>query len=110
MKIGAPCVASLVIVIGLGVPGIASAQRWRATDDIPRYEDYLREALPGAESFRFVDRGTPHYRGYRTGPNGEETLVGLGFFTVDLAPDVRGYKGEIWLLVGMAPGGQWHSP
>ena len=105
MKFGALCVASLVIVIGLGVPGIASAQRWRATDDIPRYEDYLREALPGAESFRFVDRGTPHYRGYRTGPHGEETLVGLGFFTVDLAPDVRGYKGEIWLLVGMAPGG-----
>ncbi|HIE93148.1 MAG TPA: FMN-binding protein, partial [Acidobacteria bacterium] len=83
----------------------AFAQRWRATDDIPRYEDYLREALPGAETFRWINRGTPHYRGYKTGPNGEEELVGLGFFTVDFAPKVRGYKGEIWMLVGMDPGG-----
>ena len=83
----------------------AFAQRWRATDDVPRYEDYLREAIPGAETFHFINRGTPHYRGYRMGPNGDQTLVGLGFFTVDFARNVRGYKGEIWMLVGMSPGG-----
>ena len=94
-----------VIVVLAGIPTAALAQRWRAVDDIPRYEPYLREALPGAETFRFIDRGTPHYRGYRPGPNGEDTLVGLGFFTVDFARDVRGYKGEIWMLVGMAPSG-----
>ena len=95
--------AAVFVITGL--PTAALAQRWRATDDVPRYELYLREALPGAETFRFVDRGTPHYRGYRTGPDGAELLVGLGFFTVDFARDVRGYKGEIWMLVGMAPSG-----
>ena len=93
------------LVLTLACVGVLHAQRWRATDDIPRYERYLEEALPGAETFRFVDRGTPHYRGYKTGANGEEDLVGLGFFTVDFARGVRGYKGEIWMLVGMAPSG-----
>ncbi len=98
-------VAATMVMGLVGLPAAIYAQRYRATDDIPRYEEYLREALPGAETFRFIDRGTPHYRGYRTGPNGEETLVGLGFFTVDFAPKVRGYKGEIWMLIGMDPGG-----
>lgn len=93
------------LVVAVGLVGVLHAQRWRATDDIPRYERYLEEALPGAETFRFVDRGTPHYRGYRTGADGQEELVGLGFFTVDFARNVRGYKGEIWMLVGMAPSG-----
>jgi transcriptional regulator of nitric oxide reductase len=96
--------ASVTLLIAVAAAP-AFAQRWRATDDIPRYEDYLKEALPGAETFRWINRGTPHYRGYKTGPNGEEELVGLGFFTVDFAPKVRGYKGEIWMLVGMSPGG-----
>ena len=98
-------VAVAMVVAFIGLPAATYAQRYRATDDIPRYEDYLREALPGAETFRFVDTGIHHYRGYRTGPNGKETLVGLGFFTVDFAPKVRGYKGEIWMLIGMDPGG-----
>ena len=98
-------VAAAMVVALIGLPAATYAQSYRATDDIPRYEDYLREALPGAETFRFVDTGIPHYRGYRTGPNGKETLVGLGFFTVDFAPKVRGYKGEIWMLIGMDPGG-----
>ena len=78
----------------VGLPTATYAHRYRATDDIPRYEEYLREALPDAETFRFIARGTPHYRGYRTGPDGNETLVGLGFFNVDFAPKVRGYKGK----------------
>lgn len=98
-------IAAATALLITGLPDVASAQRFRATDDIPRYEKFLREALPEAESFRFVSTGTPHYRGYRAGPNGAETLVGLGFFTVDFAPKVRGYKGEIWMLVGMSPGG-----
>ena len=102
MKPAALLAAVLVIA---GLPAATLAQRWRATDDVPRYERYLREALPGAETFRFVDRGTPHYRGYRTEPDGKEVLVGLGFFTVDFARGVRGYKSEIWMLVGMAPSG-----
>ena len=97
-------IATLTLLIAI-TSAPAFAQRWRATDDIPRYEDYLKQALPGAETFRWINRGTPHYRGYKTGPNGEEELVGLGFFTVDFAPKVRGYKGEIWMLVGMDPAG-----
>ena len=98
-------VAGTALIAIFGLVNVVHAQRWRATDDIPRYEEYLKEALPGAETFRFVDRGTPHYRGYRTDANGQEELVGLGFFTVDFARGVRGYKGEIWMLVGMSPSG-----
>jgi len=94
-----------IITMVAGLPGAARAQRYRATGDFARYDTYLREVLPGADRFRFVDTGTPHYRGYRTGSNGEETLLGFGFFTVDFAPQVRGYKGEIWMLVGMDLGG-----
>ena len=95
----------MLLLVVVGVTVTLQAQRWRATDDIPRYESYLKEALPTADTFRFVDRNTPHYRGYRTAADGAEELVGLGFFTVDFARGVVGYKGEIWMLVGMAPTG-----
>ena len=100
-----PLAAVTIVALVAGLPGAATAQRHRATDDVARYDRYLREVLPDADSFRFIDTGTPHYRGYRTGPSGDDTLVGFGFFTVDFAPQVRGYKGEIWMLVGMDPGG-----
>ncbi len=51
--------AALIVIAGL--PAAALGQRWRATDDISRCERCLREARPGAETFRFVDRGTPHW-------------------------------------------------
>ena len=98
--------AIVTLTIGMiGIPESVYAQRDRATADFARYVKYLRGVLPDAETFQFVDTGTPHYRGYRIGPNGEETLVGFGFFNVDFAPRVRGYKGEIWMLIGMNPGG-----
>lgn len=97
--------AIAVVTLIIGIPGTVYAQRDRATADFERYVKYLRGVLPDAETFKFVDTGTPHYRGYRTGSDGNETLVGFGFFTVDFAPRVRGYKGEIWMLIGMDPAG-----
>ena len=98
-------VAATVVMALVGLPAATYAQRHRATAEVARYDKYLREVLPDADTFRFVDTGTPHYRGYRRDANGNETLVGFGFFTVDFAPKVRGYKGEIWMLIGMDPGG-----
>ena len=98
-------VAGAMVVALVGLPAATYGQRHRATADFARYDKYLREVLPNANTFRFVDTGTPHYRGYRTDANGNDTLVGFGFFTVDFAPRVRGYKGEIWMLIGMNPGG-----
>ncbi len=98
-------VAAAVVTVITALPAATYAQRHRATADFARYDRYLREVLPDADTFRFVDTGTPHYRGYRTDASGSETLVGFGFFTVDFAPEVRGYKGEIWMLIGMTPGG-----
>ena len=103
VKIGA--LAAATVVIALSLSATTYAQRHRATADFARYDTYLRDVLPNADTFRFVDTGTPHYRGYRKDANGNETLVGFGFFTVDFAPKVRGYKGEIWMLIGMDPGG-----
>ncbi len=99
-------VAAAVVMVLTGRPGVAHARQHRATADFARYDVFLREVLPDADAFRFVDTGTPHYRGYRTDANGNETLVGFGFFNVDFAPTVRGYKGEIWMLIGMDPGGR----
>ena len=61
-------VATAMVMALVGLPAATDAQGYRATDDIPRYEDYLRVALPGAETFRFVDRPeellwSPHARG-----------------------------------------------
>ena len=98
-------VAATMVMALVGLPAPTYAQRHRAIADFARYDTYLREVLPDADTFRFVDTGTPHYRGYRTDANGNETLVGFGFFNVDFAPTVRGYKGEIWMLIGMDPGG-----
>ena len=80
-------VAAAVVMVLTGRPGIAHAQRHRATADFARYDEYLREVLPDADAFRFVDTGTPHYRGHRTDANGNETLVGFGFFNVDFAAE-----------------------
>ena len=85
MRLTRTLVAAMVLAL-VGLPAATYAQRHRATDDIPRYEDYLRKALPGAETFRFVDTGTPHYRGYRQGPNGEETLVGVSGSSLSILP------------------------
>lgn len=97
--------AAAMVMTLVGLPTATFAQRHRATADFARYDTSLRAVLPDADTFRFVDTGTPHYRGYRTDATGNETLVGFGFFTVDFAPKVRGYKGEIWILIGMDPGG-----
>ena len=104
ISLRASLTAAMVMAF-VGLPNATYAQRHRATADFARYDTYLREVLPDADTFRFVNTGTPHYRGYRTNANGDETLVGFGFFNVDFAPKVRGYKGEIWMLIGMNPGG-----
>ena len=105
MRLTRTLVAAAMVMTLVGLPAAIEAQRHRATADFARYDKYLREVLPDADTFRFVDTGTPHYRGYRTNANGKETLVGFGFFNVDFATKVHGYKGEIWMLIGMDPGG-----
>ena len=67
---------------------------------VERQRHHLRAVLPDAESYRFVDAALPHFRAYV----GDE-LVGLAFFTNELDPQVVGYKAQLWMLVGMTPGG-----
>ena len=72
---------------------------------VERQEPRLREILPDADSFTFMDAQLPHFRAYATNARGEQTVVGLAFFTNELDPHVYGYKAQFWMLVGMTPNG-----
>ncbi len=67
--------------------------------------DLLDEVMPGVERFGPVEGDPPVVRGYATGPDGVETLVGWVFLTSDLPPEQFGYSGPIEALVGLRPNG-----
>ena len=72
---------------------------------VARQEPRLREVLPDADSFVFEHAALPHFKAYSTDAAGEETLVGVAFFTNELNPPVHGYKAQFWMLVGLTPNG-----
>ena len=73
----------------------------------PADEAALRGLLPDAHHFELHDRGSRHFRAFAASEAGAAArLIGLAFFTTDLAPRVYAYKGRITSLVAMDPGGR----
>ena len=73
----------------------------------PADEAALRRLLPEADHFELHDRGARHFRAFRVSEAGAAPrLIGLAFFTTDLAPRIYAYKGRIMSLVAMDPGGR----
>ena len=73
----------------------------------PADEAALRGLLPDADRFELHDRGPRHFRAFAAPEAGAAPrLIGLAFFTTDLAPRIYAYKGRITSLVAMDPGGR----
>ena len=73
----------------------------------PADEAALRRLLPEADHFELHDRGARHFRAFAAPEAGAAPrLIGLAFFTTDLAPRIYAYKGRITSLVAMDPGGR----
>ena len=69
-------------------------------------EAVLRTLIPQADSFELVETSSRHFRAYAQPSSGADpTLIGLAFFTTDLAPRLYAYKGRITMLVGMDTAG-----
>ena len=67
----------------------------------------LRRLMPEAVHFELHDRGPRHFRAFAAPEAGAAPrLIGLAFFTTDLAPRIYAYKGRITSLVAMDPGGR----
>ena len=89
-------------VAGAGVPSVHTQARHPLQKEVAENEVDLRDVLPQADIFRFLNDPAPHFRGYTHSTGDEDgTLVGFAFFTSDLVGGVLGYKGRIRMLVGM---------
>ncbi len=67
----------------------------------------LRRLMPEAVHFELHDRSSRHFRAFAAPEAGAAPrLIGLAFFTTDLAPRIYAYKGRITSLVAMDPGGR----
>ena len=94
--------AFVVLATQVALTQSAAVDQFR---QVKRQEPRLREVLPDADSFAFVNAGLPHFKAYATNGRGEQTVVGLAFFTNELDPQVYGYKAQFWMLVGVTPNG-----
>ncbi len=93
----------LAVALVLTTAAAASAQGFVSPAD----EAALRRLVPDADRFELHDRGARHFRAFAAAEaGGAPRLIGLAFFTTDLAPRIYAYKGRITSLVAMDPGGR----
>ena len=93
-----------LLVLTLALAGSAVAAQPLVS---PADEAALRGLLPAADHFELHDRGLRHFRAFaESGAGTAPRLIGLAFFTTDLAPRIYAYKGRIESLVAMDPGGR----
>ena len=93
-----------LLVLTLVLAGAAAAAQPLVS---PADEAALRGLLPDADHFELHDRGPRHFRAFAAAEAGAAPrLIGLAFFTTDLAPRIYAYKGRITSLVAMDPGGR----
>ncbi len=70
-----------------------------ATDK--KLHEQLQRLFPQASSFSAKAPAPPHFKAYTTDGSGNQTVVGVAFWTTELEPLERGYDGPIKMLVGM---------
>jgi hypothetical protein len=89
----------LTILLAAGCVAVAYSQATDAT-----LHAQLKQLFPAASAFspKGGDPPHPHIKAFSTDPRtGLQTLLGLAFWTTELAPLERGYDGPIKILVGM---------
>ena len=94
---------AVVTLVLAAAAAVASAQPLVSPADAAA----LRRLMPEADHFELHDRGPRHFRAFAAPEAGAAPrLIGLAFFTTDLAPRIYAYKGRITSLVAMDPGGR----
>jgi NosR/NirI family nitrous oxide reductase transcriptional regulator len=88
-----------MVALGLVVMGAQSALD-------AKQQAQLKRLFPTATAFSPKAGEPPHFTAF-TGDakSGQQTMVGLAFWTTELDPLERGYDGPIRILVGMDPKG-----
>ena len=66
-----------------------------------RTEVQLERLFPTATAFSPKQSSPPHFKAFRTDSSGQQTLLGVAFWTTEIEPLERGYDGPIKILVGM---------
>ena len=94
-------VALFAVIVSTQALDVPTQARRPLQQEVAENEVALRDVLPQADSFRFLDAPPRHFRGYTHSTGEDATLVGFAFFTIDLVGGVLGYKGRINMLVGM---------
>lgn len=64
-------------------------------------DDWLNQVLPEATRFSEKTGEPPVFRGYRSGADGAEELVGFVFLSADVPPEEKGFAAPIDMLIGM---------
>jgi transcriptional regulator of nitric oxide reductase len=63
---------------------------------------HLKNLFPKAASFSLKEPlPLPHFKAFATDTKGQPELIGLAFYTTELAPLERGYDGPVKILVGL---------
>jgi transcriptional regulator of nitric oxide reductase len=93
------------ILVALGVAICASAvilAQGGSTE--PTLDSQLKRLFPSAATFSPKQSAPPHFKAFANDPrSGNQTLIGLAFWTTELEPLERGYDGPIKILVGLNP-------
>jgi NosR/NirI family nitrous oxide reductase transcriptional regulator len=66
-----------------------------------RTEVALERLFPTATSFSPKQSSPPHFNAFKADSSGQQTLLGVAFWTTEIEPLERGYDGPIKILVGM---------
>src|SRR5215813_4028648 len=66
-----------------------------------RTEVQLERLFPTATTFSPKQSSPPHFKAFRTDSSGQQTVLGVAFWTTEIEPLERGYDGPIKILVGM---------
>ena len=93
---------NLIIIIAtlLVVGGLIFAAGQSSVD--ATLQAQLQAIFPTATTFSPKSGDPPHFKAYANDAgSGSQTLIGVAFWTTELAPLERGYDGPIKMLVGM---------
>ena len=66
-----------------------------------RTQVQLERLFPNATTFSPKQSSPPHYKVFGNDASGQQTLLGVAFWTTEIEPLERGYDGPIKILVGM---------
>jgi len=93
------CVVAFLLLSAGGAFVITGVAGGQAAIDA-KQQALLKRLFPAATAFSPKGGDPPHFKAF-AGQGGQQTLLGLAFWTTELEPFERAYDGPIKILVGM---------